>query len=56
VLDHAWSDIVSVSDRFDLTVYDAAYVDLALQHSLPLATLDEAMIKAAKRAGLAVLP
>ena len=38
-----------------LTVYDAAYLDLALKFRLPLATLDAVLITAAKRNGVSVL-
>jgi len=39
-----------------LTAYDAAYLDLALDHALPLATLDEKLRAAAVAEGLTVLP
>lgn len=35
-----------------LTVYDAAYLQLALAHSVPLATRDKDLIAAAGRAGI----
>jgi predicted nucleic acid-binding protein len=38
-----------------LTVYDAAYFELALRLNLPLATLDEKMRAAAQKAGIALL-
>jgi len=39
-----------------LTPYDAAYLDLAMRRSLPLATRDAALIRAASLEGVAVLP
>lgn len=36
-----------------LTVYDAAYLDLALREGLPIATLDRQMREAARRLGVA---
>ena len=48
----------SVSDlavRYDITVYDAAYLDLAIRDRLPLATLDAALARAAQQAGVTVL-
>ena len=39
-----------------LTAYDGAYLQLALQRRLPLATLDQAMQRAASKLGVAVLP
>jgi len=37
----AWSDILHVARSYDLSVYDAAYLELALRLALPLASLDE---------------
>lgn len=37
----------------DLTSYDAAYLAIALEHELPLATMDEALAAAARRVGVA---
>ncbi|MEI8265195.1 MAG: type II toxin-antitoxin system VapC family toxin [Betaproteobacteria bacterium] len=39
----------------DLTAYDAAYLELALQRRCALATLDNQLAAAARRAGVAVL-
>jgi len=39
----------------DLTAYDAAYIELALQHRCALATLDARLATAARQAGLHVL-
>lgn len=50
------SDIVDISDRHDLTVYDASYVAMAKLRGLKLATLDQAMARAARAEGLTVLP
>jgi len=53
------SDPVSYDAVFDLaqanglTVYDAAYLDLALREGLPLASLDDALRKAAAQNGIA---
>ena len=38
----------------DLTVYDAAYLELAIREGLPLATLDRALEKAAFAEGVAL--
>ncbi len=45
-----------LAERFGLTAYDAAYVDLALRHGLPLATQDKAMKRAAIKAGVTIVP
>jgi predicted nucleic acid-binding protein len=40
--------ILILARRHRLTVYDAAYLELALRASLPLATLDTALVRAAR--------
>jgi len=41
--------------RYQLSSYDAAYLDLAMRHGLPLATQDQQLKKAALAAGVEVL-
>jgi predicted nucleic acid-binding protein len=50
-----WSDTISLADRYRLTVYDATYLELALRLSLPLATLDSELRKAARSARVLLL-
>ena len=45
---HAWSASVRLAERHGLTVYDAAYLELAQRRRLRLATLDRALIAAAR--------
>ena len=52
----SFREIQEMARRHQLTAYDASYLVLALQHHLPLATLDGSLIAAAKKSGLAVLP
>jgi predicted nucleic acid-binding protein len=47
--DDGWTTTLQLADRFRLTLYDAAYLELAHRRSLPLATLDEEL-RAAGRA------
>jgi predicted nucleic acid-binding protein len=54
--DRAWNETLAVADRHDLTVYDAAYLELAKRRGLPLATLDQALANAARQEGVEVLP
>ena len=59
-LDHetatqAWGATVDLAERFQLTVYDAAYLELAQRLTLPLATLDRALLTAATKLGVTVL-
>jgi len=49
---HAFNQILSVGRQHELTAYDAAYLELALRQNLPLATLDEALRRAARAAGV----
>jgi predicted nucleic acid-binding protein len=45
-------EIMSLADQHQLTAHDAAYLELALRGGLPLATLDDALKKAAGTAGV----
>lgn len=49
---HALSDTLQLARRYKLSSYDASYLELALRLGLPLATLDEDLQKAAKKAGV----
>lgn len=40
------------AESFGLTAYDASYVLLAMDRSVPIASLDRAVIRAARKAGL----
>ncbi len=51
----AWRETLELADRFRLTVYGAAYVELALRRDLPLATLDQDMRSAGSILGLKLL-
>ncbi len=53
--DHAWRATIRLAERYRLTVYDAAYLELAQRRKLPLATFDQDLIKAAKAAGVILL-
>ena len=52
---HAWTVTTKLAERFRLTVYDAAYLELAQRRRLPLATLDEALHAAARACGVELL-
>ena len=51
----AWEATLHLADRFRLTVYDAAYLEVAQRHMLPLATLDTDLCAAAANLGVRVL-
>ena len=53
--DHAWADTLRLAERWRLTLYDAAYLELAQRLEVPLASLDQALRTAAGELGLAVL-
>ena len=44
----AWGSTLQLAARHRLTVYDAAYLELAIRRNLPLATLDRELRDAAK--------
>jgi predicted nucleic acid-binding protein len=51
----AWAETLHLADRYRLTLYDAAYLELAKRRSLPLATLDQELLVAARAAGAQTL-
>lgn len=53
--DQAWTASLKLAERHHLSVYNAAYLELAQRRDLPLATLDRELIKACKALGLAAL-
>ncbi|MFQ5598780.1 MAG: type II toxin-antitoxin system VapC family toxin [Nitrospiria bacterium] len=48
----ALSGILQLARRYRLSAYDASYLELALREGVSLATLDEDLGKAAKKAGV----
>jgi len=50
--DHAWTETLELADRFRLSLYDAAYLELAQRRALPLATLDDDLRAAARVLGM----
>jgi predicted nucleic acid-binding protein len=49
---HALTNTLALSRRYRLSAYDASYLELALREGIALATLDEALQKASKKAGV----
>lgn len=49
---HSYDDVLLVARQFDLSFYDAAYLELAQRLGLPLATLDARLAAAASKAGV----
>ncbi len=52
---YAWTTTLRLADRFGLTLYDAAYLELAQRRRLPLASLDRELRAAADGLGIALL-
>ena len=52
---YGWTTTLHLADRFKLTLYDAAYLELAHRSSLPLASLDEELCAAGRALGVPVL-
>ena len=53
--DRAFSHLLALCRAHRLTSYDAIYLDLAIRRSLPLATLDVDLRKAARKSGVGLL-
>jgi predicted nucleic acid-binding protein len=51
----AWDAVIRVASKHQLTVYDAAYLELAERTRLPLATLDGDLRKAALAASVVLV-
>ena len=51
----AWGATLQLSERHRLTLYDAAYLELALRRRLPLASLDAELRRAAQAEGVVVV-
>lgn len=51
----AWSDTTALARQYDLTIYDAAYLELAMRCGASLATTDKKLTAAAKAAGVPIL-
>ena len=52
---HAWGTTLRLAERHRLTTCDAAYLELALRRSLPLASLDHQLRTAAISEGVTLL-
>lgn len=50
-----WGTTAELAEKFGLTAYDACYLELAQRRQLPLASLDQALCRAAEAAGVEVL-
>jgi predicted nucleic acid-binding protein len=53
--EHDEDAILGFARKYQLSIYEAAYLDVAYRNRLPLATLDKALQTAAKAAGVPLL-
>lgn len=51
----AWGAAVHLAERHRLTVYDAAYLEIALRRKIPIATLDRDLRRAALSEGIELM-
>jgi predicted nucleic acid-binding protein len=47
-----FGEVFACAERYGLTVYDAAYLELAIREGIALATLDDDLRNAARAAGV----
>lgn len=47
-----WQETTALAEKYSLTAYDAAYLELAIRLNVPLATLDQDLGRAARNAGV----
>ena len=52
---YSMSDTLQLARTYKLSAYDASYLELALRLDIPLATIDEGLRKAAKKAGVKII-
>jgi len=55
-LDEAWATTYLLARKHNISLYDAAYLELAVRRGLPLASIDTDLRKAANAEGVALLP
>lgn len=48
--------VLPLARDYGLSAYDAAYLELAIRHNSPLATIDRGLRKAARRGGIEIFP
>jgi len=52
---NAWFETIELAERYNLTLYDACYLELSLRCNSNLATFDNNLKQAAKLAGISLL-
>ena len=49
-------EIFALAREHKLSAYDASYLDLAMKRGIPIATLDNRLMKTAKRSNVSIMP
>ena len=52
---NAWFETIELAEKYNLTLYDACYLELVLRYNSILATFDNNLKQAAKLAGIVLL-
>ena len=52
----AFGEILAIAGTQRLSTYDAAYLELAMRRGMALATLDKALVRAARHVDVETLP
>jgi predicted nucleic acid-binding protein len=60
MIDRSWpermmKDLLAIGRAHDLSIYDTAYLELAMRQGLPIATLDQKLLEAARQIDIPVL-
>ena len=53
---HVWNEVIHLGREYKLSSYDASYLELAMRSGTALATLDRDLKKAARKAGVELVP
>ena len=52
---HVWNEVIHLRREYNLSSYDASYLELAMRSGSALATLDRKLKKAAEKAGVELM-
>lgn len=52
---HAWLETMELAEKYDLSLYDASYLELAIRLSIPIATFDKQLKNAAVKREITVI-
>jgi len=52
---HVWNETIELAERYNLSLYDACYLELSLRLGLSLATFDEKLKQVAKLACVSLI-